>query len=208
MGTAYFYAPGNTDIYVRIPKRGAGPYYGPANLLADPTPPTFLGHCEKAPEPAFSQKWKPVYSAQTGPAVPTDRIYLGTDVKVVLTLQRWDYDVLHALMAAPRYGRVTPPGTETYLDIGVMKQRNGVSFELWLRNAFYGTINAAAYPDLPIGTYYLCCNLSDGALRNFARDTAMVQMIVEPDWVQQWPAGERVCWTHNPDYFKILPTVG
>lgn len=205
MSEAYLYVHGPVGLYIRIPKVGAGPKVGPTALsgLA-----TFLGHCEKSPEPNYDQKWKPVFTSQSGEVIPADKIYLGTEVKIILPLARWDYDVTQALLAAPRHGRGSPPGTETYLDRGVLLQRNGVSFELWLRNEFAGTVNAAAYPDMPIGTYFPCCNLAAHYPKNLARDAGMLQLMIEANWVQGYPAGSSVCFTSDPAFFKQLPGIG
>lgn len=205
MSTAYYYVHGPVGAYIRIPKVGAGPYIGPDSLSGKPT---FLGHCDKTPKPTYDPKWKPVFSSQSGEAIPADKVYQGTDVKIVLPLQRYDYNVVEALLAAPRHGRLTPPGTETYLDRGVLLQRNGASFELWLRNEFAGTVNSAAYPNLPIGSYFLCCNLGGIYPDNLTRDASMFALMIEANWVQAYPAGNIVCWTHEPKYFSVLPPIG
>jgi hypothetical protein len=206
---AFFYAHGPVAAFVRAAKVGAGPFVGPDHLLADNTPAYFLGHCEKSPEPAHEQKWKPVFSSQTGEVIPADKLYMGTEVKVILPLARFDYDVIQGLLAAPRMGRVSPPGTETYLDVGSMLQRNGLSFELWLRNEFAGTVNAAAYPNLPVGMYFLCCNIAGVYPANLGRDAAQCQLLIEANWVQAaGGAGSRLCYSQNPTYFKNLPDVG
>lgn len=208
MGQAFYYVTGPVDCYVRIPTVGAGPFVTPTQLRSSGGTPTFLGHTQKTPEPTYEPKYKPVFSSQGGEAVPADKVYMGTDVKVVLNLQRFDWDVLQALLAAPRYGRGTDPGTETYLDVGALLQRNGLGVELWLRNAFYGTVNAAAYPDMPIGTYFVCCNLAAVYPQNLTRDAANVQLLFEANWVQIAPSGNRVCFTSDPDYFATLPAAG
>lgn len=205
---AAYYVHGPVSAFIRIPKVGAGPYVGPSELLADKTPALFLGHTQKTPQPTHEYKWKPVISSRTGEEMPDDKLYMGQDIKVVLPLQRFDYDVIQLLLAAPRHGRATAPGTETYLDIGSLLQRNGLSFELWLVNEFAGTVNSAAYPNLPIGTYFLCCNIGGIFPDNLGRDAAMCQLLIEANWVQGGPTAPRVCYSNNPVFFQNLPGVG
>lgn len=208
MATAYYYCTGPVDVYIRIPKIGAGPYYGPKQLLADPTVPTFLGHCEKTPKPSHEQKYKPVFSSQSGEVIPADKVYQGQDVKIALPLSRFDYDAVQLLLASPRFGRLTPPGTESYIDRGTLLQRNGLGVELWLRNSFWGTINQAAYPNLPIGMYFISINPVATVPDNLTRDTMNVQLLLEANWVGAWPAGNFLCFSQDPAYFKRLPQIG
>ncbi len=205
MSTAYFYVNGSVGAYIRIPPIGAGPFVGPAALTGTPT---FLGHTEKTPKPSYVANWKPVFSSQTGEMIPTDKLYMGTDVKIVLPLQRFDYDVVQLLKAAPRYGRVNAPGVESYLDIGALLQRNGLGFELWLRNEFHGTVNAAAYPNLPIGTYFICCNTAGIVPDDMGRNTETIQLLIEANWVQAHPIGPRICYSQDPSMFRNLPGIG
>ena len=208
MSTAYYYCTGPVSCYIRIPTVGAGPYVGPNTLRRDPAKPTFLGHCDKTPKATYEPKYKPVFSSQSGEVIPADKLYMGQEVKIVLPLQRFDHDVVRALKATPRYGRTSLPGTETYLDVGSLLQRNGLGIELWLRNEFYNTVNSAAYPNLPIGTYFLCCNLAGIFPDNMARDAEMCQLLFEANWVEAWPAGSRVCYSEDPSLFTSLPSIG
>lgn len=206
---AYFYTPGPCAAFVKIPVVGAGPFVGPSQLFADPGPTYFLGHCDKTPKPAHEQKWKPVISSQTGEVIPADQLYMGTDLKVVLPLARFNWTVLNLLLATPRSGRATPPGTETYIDVGRLKQRNGDSFILYLVHEFYGTVNQAAYPDLPPGIAFICCNLAGTYPDNIGRDCVMAQLLIEAEWVQAAGGGGiRVAYTQDPNWFKGLPPVG
>lgn len=205
MGTAYYYATGPVNCFVRVPTIGAGPFVPPLKLLKDSAKPTFLGHTQKTPNPSHEPKYKPVFSSQSGEAIPAEKVYLGQEVKIILPLARFDYDVVQALLATPRYGRVTAPGTETYLDRGTLLQRNGLGIELWMRNHFAGTVNAAAYPNLPIGMYFLCCNVAGIYPDNLTRDTENIQLLFEANWVQLSPNGNNVCYTQEPEFFSILP---
>lgn len=208
MGQAYYVVTGPVGVFVRIPAVGAGPFVSPTALLSNSAVPTFLGHTLKTPEPTYEPKWIPVFSSQSGDVIPADKVYKGTEVKIALNLQRFDYDVIQALLAAPRYGRVSPPGTESYLDVGALLQRNGLSIELWLKNEFAGTVNAAAYPNLPIGTYFVCTNVAGIYPENLTRDAENVQLLFEANWVQLAPNGNRVCFSQDPTYFASLPVIG
>ena len=209
MATAYYYVHGPVACYIRIPSVGAGPFVGPAALKATSGSPTFLGHCEKSPQQSEEARWKPVFSSQTGEVIPADKLYMGQEVKVILPLSRFDYDVIQLLRATPRHGRGTAPGTETYLDIGALLQRNGLSFELWLKNEFFNTINQAAYPNLPIGMYFTCCNMVGIYPVNPGRDATMMQLMIEANWVQAaGGGGVRVCYSQDPSFFTSLPAVG
>lgn len=208
MGTAYFYVNGPVAAFVRIPGTGAGPFVGPAALKSAPGQPTFLGHCDKAPQQSEEIRWKPCFSSQTGEVIPADKLYMGQEIRIILPLARFDYDVVQLLRAAPRHGRGTAPGTETYLDIGALLQRNGLSFELWLKHEFAGTINASAYPNLPPGMYFLCCNIAGIYPTNPGRDTTLMQLMIEANWVQaHGGGGVRVCYSQDPSYFSGLPAV-
>lgn len=207
--TAYFYVTGPVAAYIKVPTVGAGPFRGPNQVLTDKGPTLFLGHTLKSPEPSMEPKWQPAFSSQTGAVIPADKIYQGQEVKVVLQLQRYDADAIRLLEASPRYGRVSPPGSETYLDIGAMLQRNGLGMCLWLVNEFYGSVNAAAYPDMEIGKFFVCTNVAGIYKGGQGRENEFVQLLLECNWVQAaGGGGTRVCWTTDPAYFKNLPPVG
>lgn len=201
MGQAFYYVQGPVSAWVRFPAVGGGPFVTPTMLKANGVAPTFLGHCEKAPQPSHDPKWKPVFSSVSGEVIPDDELYMGTDVKVVLPLQRFDYDVLLALKAAPRYGRATPAGTEGPYDIGAMLQRNGLGIELWLRNQFYGSVNSSAYPDMPIGSYFPCVRVAGIVTDKEGSDATLAQVLFSAAWVRIAQTGNRVCYTHDPDFF-------
>jgi hypothetical protein len=133
---------------------------------------------------------------------------MGQDVKVTLPLQRFDYDAVQALKAFPGYSRTSLPGTMSYLDIGSLLLRNGKSFELWIKNGFWGTANQAAYPDLPPGTYFLACNVAGIVGDNKGRDAELITVMIEANWVQAHPVGPLLCYSQDPAYFRNLPVVG
>ena len=206
MGTAYYYVTGPVHVYVRFPKVGAGPYRSVNDIFKSGGTPEFLGHTEKSPETDYDYKWKPVFSSWAGEIIPDDKLYQGQETKIALPLARFSNTVFFKLQAAPNHGRNgVSPGSETFLDIGKLLQRNGLGFELWLRNGFYGTENMAAYPDIEIGRYFPCCNIVKASPVNQGRQTENAQLLIEPNWIQSSPEGNRVCFTSDPSYFKILP---
>lgn len=207
MGTAYYYVAGPVHVYVRFPKVGAGPYRPVLTTFQNAgSVPEFLGHCENAPEPDYSYKWKPVFASWSGEVIPDDKLYQGQEVKITLNLSRFSKTVLTKLEAAPNHGRNNiRPGSESYLDIGKLLQRNGVGFELWLVNGFYGTENMAAFPDMEIGKYFPCCNIVNNSPKGQSRNNTFAQLLIEPNWIQYSPEGSRVCYTSDPSYFTSLP---
>jgi hypothetical protein len=205
-GIAYYYVTGPVHCYARIPLICAGPSVGPKKLLNAGVP-VFLGHNESSPKPEFTPKWKGAFSSLGGEAIPDDKVYLGQEVRIILELSRFNETLINYLMATPTLGRTgNPPGSESYLDIGSLLQRNGKSFELWLRNGFYGTRNSAAYPDMTIGKYFLCCNMAGITPANLTRDTSKVSLMIEANWVTDTANGfSRTCFTSDPAYFASLP---
>jgi hypothetical protein len=205
-GTAYYYVTGPVNLYVRALTPGAGPYVSPVAMKSSGVVPTFMGHTLDSPLPTYEPKWTPVFSSWTGDVIPDDKVYKGQDVKIVLPLARWNNTLMQLINSTPQLGRTgLAAGTENFLSIGTLLQRNGVSFELWMRNAFYGTANAAAYPDLEIGKYFNCCNLVGVSPEKLTRDTEKITLMIEANWVQNASTGVRTCFTSDPTYFASLP---
>ena len=204
-GIAFYYVTGPVHCFARIPLVGAGPNVGPDDLLGAGTP-QFLGHTLDSPEPSYEPKWKPVFSSLSGEVIPDDKVYEGQEVRVILELSRFNGSLIEQLLATPSLGRDgVAQGSESYLAIGSLLQRNGKGFELWLRNGFYGTANAAAYPDMTIGKYFLCCNLVGQTPKSLSRDTTKVSLMIEANWVTSTKGFSRTCFTSDPKYFKTLP---
>lgn len=204
---AYYYVTGPVHVYVRVPQpRGAGPYVGPNALKGTIY---FLGHCTDSPEPDFTPQKIPVMSALGGPLVPDDSIQVGGLYSLNLELTRFNYTVLKVLSQFARQGRQSlDAGTESFLDRGRLILAQGDTFELWLRNAFYGTANAAAYPDLPIGYYYPACVYAEYSPRNLSQKNKLAHLHIEPMSVRQGVTGGFVTYTQDPAYFTALPDPG
>lgn len=202
--SAFYYVAGPVHCYVRIPPRGAGPFVGQPSkgkIL-------MLGHCLEAPEPDFVPQYIPVLSSLSGPKVPDDEIYVGGDFQIQLNLSRFSYPVIQLLKAFPMYGRGTAPGTETFLDRGRLVLANGDSFELWMRNAFFGTPDAEAYPDMPIGYYFRACRMMGTYPRNLSRDSTKAMLGIKPLSVRQGVTGGYVTFSQDPKWFSDLPLPG
>lgn len=201
---AFYNVAGPVHVYVRIPTVGAGPFIGQPSK----GPILFLGHCEDSPEPDFVPQYIPVFSSLSGPKVPDDEIYVGGDYKLQLNFSRFSWTVLRAILAFPLYGRGADAGSETFLDRGRLVLANGDSFELWLRNAFYGTPDALAYPDMPIGTYFRACRSLGTYPRKLSRENTRALLGVKPLSVRQGVTGGFVTYTQDPKYFAELPLPG
>lgn len=202
--SAFYNVAGPVHIYVRIPKFGAGPFVGQPSsgrIL-------MLGHAEEAPEPDFVPQYVPVLSSLSGPKVADDEIFVGAEYQVQLNLSRFSYSVLQLILACPMYGRGVAPGSETFLDRGRLLLGNGDSFELWLRNAFYGTPDALAYPDMPIGYYYRACRSLGTYPRNLSRVNTRAMVGIKPLSVRQGVTGGYITYSQDPKLFEELPAPG
>lgn len=202
---AYYYVSGPVHIYCRIPSVGAGPAR-PINGLGGQI--FFLGHCKVAPEPASQPQYIPAMSALAGPVIPDDEIYAGQKTELNLEMTRFNFTLLNALASYPMYGRGAPPGIETYLDRGRLVQAQGDSYELWVVNSFYGTPNANAYPDLPIGYYYPCVRTHENSPKNQSRDATIGMLHCTPLSVRQGITGGFITYLQDPQYFLNLPLPG
>ncbi len=202
--SAFYNVAGPVHIYVRVPVRGAGPFVGQPSK----GPILMLGHCEDAPEPDFVPQYIPVMSSLAGPKVPDDEIFVGGEYQVQLNMSRFSYSVLQLILACPMYGRGALPGSETFLDRGRLVLANADSFELWLRNAFYGTPDAVAYPDMPIGYYYRACRSLGTYPRKLSRDATRAMVGIKPLSVRQGVTGGFITYSQDPRYFADLPLPG
>lgn len=169
----------------------------------------FLGHTEKTPDIGMEPQYKPVFSSLSGEAVPDDKVFLGTNYKIVLDLHRFDIDVIHRLMTAPNFGRAGDIlGRESYTDRGSLMFGNGCSFELWLQNSFFGTANALAYPNLPPGYYFYACTVSGIYPTSMTRDTKRVRLVIEPLAVRFGITNGSGAFSKNVLDFANLPDPG
>jgi hypothetical protein len=201
---AFYNVSGPVHVYVRIPNIGAGPFVGQPSK----GPILMLGHAEEAPEPDFVPQYIPVMSSLSGPKVPDDEIYVGGEYQVQLNLSRFSFSVIQTILAFPMYGRGATPGSETFLDRGRLVLANGDSFELWLRNAFYGTANSVAYPDMPIGYYYRACRSLGTYPRKLSRDATRAMLGIKPLSVRQGVTGGYITYSQDPAHFAELPLPG
>lgn len=202
---AYYHVTGPVNIYVRIPNVGVGPFV-PPNLATGSI--AFLGQALESPEPKFDAAYVDVKSSLSGPVIPDDKIYAGGDYYFDVNLSRYAWDVLQFLTAWPMHGRGMAPGEETYFDRGRLALANGDTFQLWARNAFWGSANATAYPDMPIGYFYPACIMVNHYPNKLTRDSSLATLRIKPLSVRIGPAGGFITYTQNPTYFTDLPDVG
>lgn len=202
---AYYYVAGPVHVYIRIPVTGLGPYVTPAQLSGKIF---FLGHCEDSPEPDFEPQYIPVHSSLSGPAVEDDELQMGGKYKLDLTLSRFNYTMVRLIKQFSRHGRGLAPGSEDYLSRGRLMLAQGDTFEIWLRNGFYGTANALAYPDLPIGYYYPAVRPFDVLPRKLSRETKIAHLSLKPMSVRQGVIGNTITYSQDPAYFRNLPDPG
>lgn len=202
---AYTYVTGPVHVYIRIPRVGVGPYVFPRQLQGKIL---FLGHFTESPEIEIAPKYLAVHSSLSGPEIPDDEIYIGAAYQVGGELSRFNYSVLMYLKQFPLYGRGAPAGTETFLDRGRLALAQGDTFEIWFKNAFYGTANANAYPDLAPGYYFPACRSVEVLPQKLSRDAKKVHINIKPMSARQGVIGDTVTYSQNPDYFKNLPAPG
>lgn len=202
---AFYYVAGPVHCYMRVPRIGLGPNVSPNNLTGRIL---FLGHATESPEPDFNAEYIPVISSLAGPVIPDDEIFVGGNYQLAVELSRFSFDVVMLMKRFPQYGRGAPAGVETYLDRGRLIQAQGDSYEIWLRNAFYGTPNAAAYPNMPIGYYYPAVRTVGVLPRNLSRDLTKAHITLKPISVRQGVTGGFVTYTQDPVYFQNLPEPG
>lgn len=202
---AFYYSTGPVHVYVRIPSVGMTFWSGPEDLRGKIL---FLGHAEESVDPDFVPAYMPVHSSLSGPMVPDDRMFMGGQYKVQVNFSRYSWSVMQLLLAFPSYGRGAAPGAETFLDRGRFVAQNGDGFELWCRNAFFGTVNAAAYPDLPIGWYYPCVNIAGHFPRKLSREYARAQLMFDPLNVRRGVTGGYFTYSQDPKFFAQLPAPG
>ena len=221
-GDAVYYVTGPASIFIRVPTEGAGPYKSISTLGGGIGAPgsmnttnslgaKFLGHCEVSPKPQFEAIYKEVKSSTSGEGVSDDKVFLGETAKVELDLARFNWTVANIVANFPRHARVKvplvldPPGTENYLDRGLLMIRNGMTFEMWIRHEFHSTINAAAYPDLPIGWYFPACITVGQYPDNLTRDTTKMKFFIEPQNVPIGVGGGWTLYSQDPALFATLP---
>lgn len=203
----YLYSTGPNYIYVRFPPVGAGPYV-PADGLQSGTI-YFLGTAEQKVEEDLQAQWLPAFNSIAGRMVPFDKNYQGELGQISLLLNKFSHTVVQLLQRFPNNGRVAgadvAPGRETYLSRGRFLQANGDGFELWRANGFFGTLNAGAYPDLPPGRYFPCCQ----TVRIFEADDGLpdekVLLLIEPQNVYNAVDGSFYLYSEDPAKFVGLP---
>lgn len=202
---AYYYVAGPAHVYIRVGTVGVGPYMPPANVAGTIF---FLGHCESSPEPDFDPQYAPVHSSLAGPAVPDDELQMGGETGLTLKLSRFNITQVKKIQQYSRHGRGLVQGSEDFLSRGRLMLAQGDTFEIWIRNHFYGTANAAAYPDLPIGYYFPAVRPVKVSPRNISRETKIANLVLRPLSARIGVIGDFVTYSQDPAVFAGLPDPG
>lgn len=201
---AYIYSTGPVYVYARIPAVGVGPYKA-INKLSGTI--IFLGTDESFIEPTFEQKWKPIMSSIGGDMKAFDKMFMGEDGLVPINLNRFNLSLARLLLASPFLGRDNVAnGATTRLGRGAMALANGLTYEIWLAFAFYGTLNAAAYPDLPPGYYFPACITAGSYPKTLGISDKKMMLAIEP--LDAWNVVDKAFnkYSQDPAYFQNLPS--
>lgn len=204
MGQPFYYVAGPVHIYVRCGNPGF-------NHDTDPTSRRYasgvqmLGHTVADPKPDFIAKYLDVFSSLSGPVIPDDKIFAGQECKLDLELARFDFTTLLQLENYPTFAGAGGVGREAWDARGRLAIAQGDNYEVWLRNAFFGTPNAAAYPNLPIGYYFYACTTDSILPRNLSRDATKAQLAVQPLGLRLGITGGVVYYSCDPLDFDFLP---
>lgn len=146
-----------------------------------------LGTCEQHPvnNPEFS--WADVHNDLAGEMLPLDQQYEGQIESIILELNRFNWSVSNWLESAPGSGLAggnETPGFESALSRGSYLLQNGGFFRMWLQYSYFGTVNAAAYPDMPPGIFYPYCRLAAAPIPKQGLKTSMkrLEVVAFPGW--------------------------
>jgi len=156
----------------------------------------YLGTCEQFPIQEEEIIYLPVFDDLSMSASARDKEYAGTNELIVLGLNRFNYNVLNRLLAVPRYGArdrtgaVLPAGQNGHMDRGSLAVAQGLTFELWLFNTFFGSRNWNSYPDMVMGTYYPFCNtITNNTPKQGSGRTQIRMVAIEANWAYYEPEG-------------------
>lgn len=161
-GENWMKSTGDVEAWVRIPRVSATPM--------------FLGWCEYHPVNEANYFWNPVYTDRGGSRAAFDKEFQNGEEMVALDLNKFNDNVVDLIEAMPRPD-LNNPGSRSRLDVGSLLIANGNYFELWLRNFFYGTVNAT--PDLGPGWYYYACSCAGVLTVKQGTKVLMKRVIVE-----------------------------
>ena len=171
-----FHCTGPIEVVVGLPTVGAGVFSNP--VVPKKENQFFLGTCEQHPITQFEVGWEQVPNDLGGTMVGLDKQFQGGGPEIIiLDLNRFDYNVMN-LIDARSHGAGATDGIAR----GAYKQQNGLSFQLWLYYTFFGTRVATAFPNMPRGVYYPCCNLLQDDVPKQGTKTQTKRIIIEADW--------------------------
>ena len=171
----------------------------------------YLGTCEQSPVQSEEAVYLPVYDDISTSASPRDREYVGSNETIVLSLNRFNYNILNKILSIPRHGRVTPgqnkalsAGQNGHLDRGSLVIGQGLFFELWLINTYFGSrFWKQSYADMPAGTYYPFCTLAANQTPKQGAGVSQIRMLaIEANWNYNEELGK---WIMKASHLSDLP---
>ena len=201
-----FHCTGPIEVAIRVAAQGPGPALSFGTGFSGTGGQVALGTCEQHPVVDGDVLYDQVPNDIAGTQLGLDKQFQGSTEIILLDLNRFDYAVLSLLESFPCYGRTAlapfdSPGFNDWLDRGAYLQQNGLSFELWLYFTFFGTRVASAYPLMPRGIYYPCCNLLKDSIPKQGLKTQTKRLAVEANWAWFEPEGSFFLKTSDPSYF-------
>lgn len=218
---AYLHCTGTCFVYVAFPSFSGLPitnfqYINPWSG----GPIYYVGTTEKNPVAETEVAYNGVFTSESGPRVPFDKEYLGTQETLVFDFNDFNANVLDMLESAPLYGRSISSlqnraagasgygvvGANSSLDYGTLLLANGGYYQLWIQYSFYGTPNAIAYPDMPPGWFYFACNTAMVYVPKMGLRTKVRRLVVEANNLRV-PNGSMGMKTNLPAYFAPLASV-
>ena len=185
----------------------------------------YVGTVEQSVVAETEDAYNGVFTSESGPRVPQDKEYLGTQETLVFDFNRFNANVIDMLEAAPQYGRGfnnlqsrqpgsnnntqagTAAGTNTSLDYGTLLIANKGFYQLWLQYSYYDTDIADTFPDMPPGWFYFCCNTAAVYIPKQGLRNKMRRLVVEANNLRNsgtsLPANMAMK-TNVPIYFNAL----
>jgi hypothetical protein len=188
MAKTYQYVTGPVLIYAAphfFDSKGYVPYNVPGT---SPNNFLFLGTCERYPQIEVIRNFNPVFNDIGGPMTPFDYEVQGSTKVISLDLNKFNETNLEQLFDLD---------TEDSLTRGSLLNTNRLAMELALVFSFFGTPNAAGYPDLPPGEYYPSTKLLNYYLDPNGTVTRKCRLIIEASPV--WSAADRSFFLSDND---------
>jgi hypothetical protein len=155
--------------------------------------PIFFGWGETAPEPEFLPEYENIMADPRGSRKAHDRLYEGSDARVVATMTIWKEPLLQTMLGFVNFN--SPPGMDGSSDIGTIMNAEGQSYEVWLKfpYAFFKPFMQAA--GMVQGYHYLAA-MMDGPQRR-ALGTKTNKIMVSWYCSGKYTAGAYPCYNND-----------